>query len=125
MRGKHRPRSVSHDRLPTAHDDERMRVLAVDAGNSRIKWGLHDGAGWVVQDWVGTPRAARLGRAWARLARPDAVISSNVAGKGARNAIAAAARGWRRPVRFVVSAAQACGVSNSYERPAQLGPDRW
>jgi len=102
-----------------------MRVLAVDAGNSRIKWGLHDGESWLVQDWAGTARAARLGRAWAKLPRPDTIISCNVAGPGVRRAIIVAARGLNRPVRFVVSRARQCGVVSSYGRPSQLGPDRW
>ena len=102
-----------------------MRILAVDAGNSRIKWGLHDGEGWLVQDWVATARAARIARAWAKLPRADAVIASNVAGEGVRRALAAAARGSRLPLRLTVSRASQCGVRSSYDHPAQLGPDRW
>jgi type III pantothenate kinase len=107
------------------HRHERMRVLAIDAGNSRIKWGLHDGEGWLVQDWIATARAARIGRGWARLPRPDAVIACNVAGAGVRRSLAAAARGARLRVRFTSSRASQCGVRSSYDRPAQLGPDRW
>jgi len=51
-----------------------MRVLAVDAGNSRIKWGLHDDAGWLLQDWVATAQAARIGRAWEAI-REDEVAA--------------------------------------------------
>lgn len=102
-----------------------MRVLAVDAGNSRIKWGLHDGGSWLVQGWADTARAARLGRAWAKLPRPDTVISCNVAGPGVRRAITVAARGLGRPVRFVVSRPRQCAIVSSYDRPAQLGADRW
>jgi type III pantothenate kinase len=102
-----------------------MRVLAVDAGNTRIKWGLHDGESWLVQDWVATARAPRIGRAWARLPRPDAIVSCNVAGKSVQRAIAAAARGLRLPVRFAASRPRQCGVVSSYDRPSQLGADRW
>jgi type III pantothenate kinase len=102
-----------------------MSILAVDAGNTRIKWGLHDGAGWVMQDWIATARAGRLARAWARLPRPDAVIACNVAGTTARRALTGAARRLRCKVRFVVSRSRQCGVASSYERPSQLGPDRW
>jgi len=102
-----------------------MRVLAVDAGNSRIKWGLHDGESWLVQGWTATAGAARVGRAWAKVPSPDAVIACNVAGEGVRRAVAAAARGLRAPSRFVTSRARQCGVVSSYGRPSQLGPDRW
>ena len=102
-----------------------MRILAIDAGNTRIKWGLHDAAGWQVQGWIPTAQASRLVRAWARLAPPDVVIAANVAGKGVARSLAAAARRLNRRVRFVRSAARQCGVTSSYERPPQLGADRW
>ena len=35
-------------------------LLAIDAGNTRIKWGMHDGARWLKQGWVDTARAADL-----------------------------------------------------------------
>src|SRR5262245_63820804 len=102
-----------------------MPVLAVDAGNSRIKWGLHDGDGWLAQGWVETARPGRLGRAWTKLPPPDTVVACNVAGPAARRAISAAARRWGRSVRFVLSRARQCAIVSSYDRPTQLGADRW
>ena len=102
-----------------------MHILAIDAGNSRIKWGLHEDGSWLAQGWVATGRAARLSHAWARIERPDAVIAANVAGVRVARALAAAARCFRRPVRFVTSVAAQCGVRNSYANPRQLGADRW
>lgn len=101
-----------------------MRILAIDAGNSRIKWGLHEDGSWRAQGWVPTQRASRLARAWAGFERPDAVIAANVAGAQVARALAAAARRFRRPLRFVRSAAVQCGVRNSYAI-RQLGADRW
>ena len=102
-----------------------MRILAIDAGNSRIKWGVHEEGSWLAQGWVPTVRAAQLSRAWARIGRPDVVIATNVAGTRVTRALVAAARRFRRPVRFVTSAPAQCGVRNSYANPRQLGPDRW
>ena len=101
-----------------------MRILAIDAGNSRIKWGVHEDGSWQAQGSVPTRRASRLGRAWAGLERPDAVIAANVAGVRVARALAAAARRFRRPLRFVRSAAAQYGVRNSYAI-RQLGADRW
>jgi type III pantothenate kinase len=101
-----------------------MRILAIDAGNSRIKWGVHEDGSWRAQGWVPTQRASRLVRAWAGFERPDAVIAANVAGAKVARALAAAARRFRRPLRFVRSAAAQCGVRNSYS-VRQLGADRW
>ena len=102
-----------------------MRVLAIDAGNTRIKWGVHDDGSWAVLGWVPTARAERLARAWAEIEAPDMVIAANVAGERVARRIAAAARRFRRRVRFVKSAARQCGVNSSYDAPAQLGADRW
>ena len=102
-----------------------MRLLAIDAGNSRIKWGVHEDGSWLAQGWVATGRAAQLSRAWARIERPDTVIAANVAGARVARALVAAVRRFRRPVRFVTSVAAQCGVRNSYAQPRQLGADRW
>ena len=102
-----------------------MRILAIDAGNSRIKWGVHEDGSWLAQGWVATARASRLARAWRGLEPPDAILAVNVAGVRVGRALAAAARRFRRPIRFVRSAAAQCGVRSSYANPRQLGPDRW
>lgn len=102
-----------------------MRILAIDAGNSRIKWGVHDGRGWLVQDWIATASAARLWRRLSRLPHPDVGLACNVAGTGVGRVLGAALRRLGLPVRFASSRARQCGVASSYERPSQLGPDRW
>jgi type III pantothenate kinase len=102
-----------------------MRTLLIDAGNTRIKWGLHDGEGWLAQDWIATARAASIGTRWAKLPRPDCAVACNVAGEGVRRALVAGARRAALPLRFVASRSRQCGVASSYDRPAQLGADRW
>jgi len=102
-----------------------MRLLAIDAGNSRIKWGVHEDGSWLAQGWVATGRAAQLSRAWARIERPDTVIAANVAGARVARALVAAVRRFRRPVRFVTSVAALGAVRNSYAQARQLGADRW
>ena len=102
-----------------------MRILAIDAGNSRIKWGVHEDGSWEAQGWVATHQAARLTRAWARLDRPGAIMAANVAGVRVARALATAARRFKRRIRFVKSAVAQCGVRNTYAHPGQLGADRW
>ena len=87
-----------------------MRILAVDAGNSRIKWGVHAGGSWQVQGWIPTPRAARIAAAWAKLEPPALVIAANVAGARVERALAAAARRLGRGIRFLKSSAAQCGA---------------
>ena len=103
-----------------------MRILAIDAGNTRIKWGVHDDGSWAAQGWVPTTaRTERLARAWAAIGAPGKVIAANVAGLSVARRIAAAARRLQRRVQFVNGAARQCGVASSYDSPAQLGADRW
>ena len=100
-------------------------ILAIDAGNTRIKWGLWEDRGFVAQGSILTSRAETLPDALHMLARPAAAIGSNVAGAAVRTVIEAALSPWRIGVRWIISAAAQCGVSSCYENPQQLGTDRW
>jgi type III pantothenate kinase len=101
-------------------------IAAVDAGNSRIKWGLHDGSAWIGQGDLPTEDASRLGEVALRW--PDAadIVACCVAGRPAEAAIEAAAAASGRRLRWVRSgASSAHGVHNGYEQPEKLGADRW
>lgn len=102
-----------------------MRVLAIDAGNSRIKWGLHDGRGWVGQSAVPTAAAGALAGALGDLGLPDAIVVSNVAGPAVAEAISVALTGFAAVPRWVQAMARQCGVTSGYDDPEQLGSDRW
>jgi type III pantothenate kinase len=102
-----------------------MRVLAIDAGNTRVKWGWADEHGWVRQAWRNTEEAAGLPEDFADLLPPERIVVSNVAGATARNAIAAAIAPFAAGTTWVVSRARQCGVRSSYADPARLGSDRW
>ncbi len=102
-----------------------MRILAIDAGNTRIKWGWSDGQRWTQQSWIASSDAAQLGAALAVLPAPDRIIVSNVAGSAIREHIIAALQRFRVDPRWVSSEARQCGVTSSYSDPAQLGSDRW
>jgi type III pantothenate kinase len=99
------------------------RVLAIDAGNTRIKWGLHDGSRWLAAGWVATARPAPLRRRFAALPPVGVIVISNVAGAALRDALARLLP--PAPVQWLRSVAAQCGVRNSYAKPGQLGCDRW
>ena len=101
-----------------------MSILAVDAGNSRIKWGLWDG-GWSRQDSVAKDDAPLLADAWRALDTPRYVIASNVAGVQVSEWMNGWARSQGVTVRWVTSQPEQCGVRNGYLQPTQLGSDRW
>jgi len=99
-------------------------ILAIDCGNSRLKWGLHDGHRWLRTGAASLPELARLKAAWKKIPPADTVVVANVAGPAVRRRLEAALSR-RTPVTWVKAKRSECGVSNGYGRPSQLGADRW
>ena len=102
-----------------------MKVLAIDAGNSRIKWGLAEDALWLERGAVATAASAELANALAALETPQRIVVANVAGESVARDIEAAVRRFDVAVDVVAGRAAQCGVHSSYASPGQLGPDRW
>lgn len=95
-------------------------ILAIDAGNTRIKWGLFDSAGKI------TSQGACLHTELAQLVLPLAskTVISNVAGNGIEAHLNHLLE-QHDDVQFITSQSEACGVQNHYTSPAKLGTDRW
>jgi type III pantothenate kinase len=99
-------------------------ILTIDAGNTRIKWGLRRDAAWERTGALPTIACAELMQAIGAVAC-ERILVANVAGSAAAAAIAQAARQLQCEPEFVVGCAAQCGVHSSYDDPEQLGPDRW
>lgn len=102
-----------------------MKVLAIDVGNTRIKWGAcehnADGARWIAQGATETKNAGALKET---LPRCDVVMIANVAGDVVREELMPALA-HQPAAQWITSVKTQCGVTNNYEMPAQLGVDRW
>jgi type III pantothenate kinase len=89
-------------------------ILAIDAGNSRVKWGWHDGERWQSVASVSLIEFAassdHVNPFSVTHADPERIVISNVAGEGAHQ---------------LRGETERCGVKNGYEHPEQLGADRW
>ena len=106
-----------------------MKVLLMDVGNSRIKWGVLENGdirrtGHISQDGISERGLQALTTKLPR--RIDDVFVSNVAG----NTFATRLSGvvgmhCECDVRFARSARRGWGVTNSYARPRRMGVDRW
>jgi type III pantothenate kinase len=57
--------------------------------------------------------------------RPTRIVACNVAGEAIRRRIEQLAGSLDLPLDWLASSAAACGVSNGYDTPQQLGTDRW
>ncbi len=100
-------------------------ILAVDAGNSRIKWALHDRNTFVHEGWVALADLGLLERVWAPLPAADAIVVANVAGEAVRAGLQKLFARWTTEPRWVAATGAQCGVVSRYEDPSQLGADRW
>ena len=100
-------------------------ILAVDCGNSRLKWGLHDNGGWRKTGTVPVSELGRLEKSWKRLVPADKVVVANVAGRSVRKKLETLFARRSMVPAWVKAKRRECGVTNGYGRPDQLGPDRW
>ena len=100
-----------------------MRIVAVDAGNSRIKWGVWEDE-WANQGSVPTAQIDTLADTLNSLP-PCAIHASSVAGAGVRRRLDTWAQQNGREVHWLTSSRERCGVRNAYREPTQLGTDRW
>ena len=98
-------------------------ILCLDAGNTRLKCGLFDESGWRMQgalDYVAfDDLSAEL------FAPPKRIVACNVAGEAIRRRVEELAAKLGVPLYWLQSSATACGVTNAYDTPQQLGADRW
>jgi type III pantothenate kinase len=103
-----------------------MHLLALDVGNTRLKWALFVGGiirdhGALILEEISTLND----RQWKALPPPDRIIGSNVAGEAVRHRVEDQLARWAVDPEWIVAHAAECGVVNGYDRPALLGPDRW
>lgn len=101
-------------------------ILAVDCGNTRLKWGVCDHGGhWLARGTLPLAELARLDTEWASLPQPDAIVVANVAGASVRLCLEQALGRFGKVPFWLTSQASQGGVANAYGDPAQLGVDRW
>jgi type III pantothenate kinase len=104
-------------------------ILAIDAGNSRVKWGWHDGRGWSSLSTVSLIEFAAANHDINPFAatheNPQHIVISNVAGEGAHQLLINWTRIFDAEPLWLKGEAERCGVTSRYEKPEQLGPDRW
>jgi type III pantothenate kinase len=112
-----------------------MTFLALDVGNTRLKWALYDAAhpGATVLD-QGAEFLENLDNladgAWSGIAQPTSMLGCIVAGDAIKRRVESQIEErWDTndhfAPRWVVAAAAEAGLTNGYDHPARLGADRW
>lgn len=104
-------------------------ILAIDAGNSRVKWGWHDGRDWSSLATVSLIEFAAANHDINPFAatheNPERIVISNVAGDGAHQLLVNWTSIFEAEPFWLTGEEARCGVTSRYERPRQLGSDRW
>jgi type III pantothenate kinase len=107
-----------------------VTFLAIDIGNTRLKWALYaapqPGAGLIAHGAVFLETIDSLAETdWKTLAPPASMLGCVVAGDGVKRRVEEQLELWDIEPRWVVSSAQAAGMTNGYDHPGRLGVDRW
>jgi type III pantothenate kinase len=105
--------------------------LAIDIGNTRLKWALYDaahpGAALQAHGAEFLDHIERLAEGpWADLPAPGAMLGCVVAGDAVRRrAEEQIVERFECAPRWVVASAAEAGIVNGYDHPTRLGADRW
>ena len=107
-----------------------MTFLALDVGNTRLKWGLYDspvpGAKLLGSGAVFLENIDRLAdEDWRELPEPTHMLGCIVAGEAIRRRVEEQMELWDITPHWAVSSAAEAGMTNGYDHPTRLGADRW
>lgn len=107
-----------------------MTFLALDVGNTRLKWAQYDapvvGAKLMAHGAVFLENIDKLAEDdWRGMPEPSAILGCIVAGDAIKRRVAEQMEIWEVLPRWVVASPQEAGLTNGYDHPARLGADRW
>ncbi len=107
-----------------------MTFLAIDVGNTRLKWAMYDaprpGARLLADGVCFLENIEKLGEGdWARLPAPTQMLGCNVAGDAVKRRVQEQMELWDVAPQWVIASAAEGGITNGYDHPTRLGADRW
>jgi len=107
-----------------------MTFLALDIGNTRLKWALYPsprpGTQLLAQGAEFLENIDKLADGvWATLPHPLRVLGCVVAGDAIKRRVEAQLELWDVTPQWVVASDTEAGLTNGYGHPSRLGADRW
>jgi type III pantothenate kinase len=107
-----------------------MTLLALDVGNTRLKWALYKspepGVRLIAQGAEFLENIDKLSDgAWSVLPEPSHILGCIVAGDAIRRRVAQQLDHWETLPQWVVASSAEAGLINGYDHPTRLGADRW
>jgi type III pantothenate kinase len=107
-----------------------MTFLAIDVGNTRLKWAFFDspkpGAAVLTQGAEFLDNIDKLAEGpWNGLPAPRSMLGCVVASDAVKHRVEAQMEIWDVSPQWVVASGSEAGLTNGYDHPSRLGPDRW
>ena len=107
-----------------------MTLLALDVGNTRLKWALYNTQRPLAQPLAhGAEFLENIDTlaegAWKDLPVPDRMLGCIVAGEAVKRRVQEQMELWDVLPQWVVSSPAEAGLTNGYDHPTRLGADRW
>ena len=107
-----------------------MTLLAIDIGNTRLKWAQYEsarpGAPLLAHGAEFLDNIDKLADGhWSTLAPPTTMLGCAVAGEAVRHLVEEQLEIWKLDPQWVVAAPHEAGLTNHYDHPTRLGADRW
>jgi type III pantothenate kinase len=107
-----------------------MTFLALDVGNTRLKWALYErplpDAALLAHGAEFLENIDRLAEGpWADLAEPACMLGCVVAGDAIKRRAQEQMEIWDLVPKWVVPSVAEAGLVNGYDHPSRLGADRW
>ncbi len=107
-----------------------MTLLALDIGNTRLKWAHYaspqPGAQLLAQGAEFLENIDKLAEGvWATLPHPTHILGSVVAGDAIKRRVEEQLEIWDVTPQWVVASEAQAGLTNGYDHPSRLGADRW
>ncbi|MDH5572411.1 MAG: type III pantothenate kinase [Gammaproteobacteria bacterium] len=100
-------------------------LLAIDSGNTNIKWGIHDEHRWLVMNVTPQNSFTVLADSWQSLPPLTQIFISNVAGIGIQEAVSEIIPVSASKPVWIEAVVSECGLYNNYYQSKSLGSDRW
>jgi len=100
-------------------------ILAIDLGNSHLKWGVFSDNQWTFKSKVPNYEICYLETKLSKIDPVGTVVVSSVADRSTKNFLEQLLSKIGLYPTWIYSKPFQCGVTNHYKIPTQLGSDRW
>lgn len=100
-------------------------ILAIDSGNSHLKWGYFADNQWIMKSKVSNHEICYLDSKLSKFDHIGYVVASSVANRSTKVYLEQLLSKMDLYPTWIYSKPFQCGVTNHYKNPSQLGSDRW